>query len=1226
MEFRILGPLELVHRGTAVPIRGSRVRALLAMLLVEAGEVVPADRLMEGLWGDAWPASGHAALRMRVSQLRRVLGAEGPPVVAKAPGYALRVAAEAVDAHRFARLVADARHIQDPREVAATLRRALALWRGPALAGVTADARLEMEALRLEELRSLALDERIETDLALGRHVELVAELQALLADEPLRERRRGQLMLALYRSGRQTEALAAYREGRDMSVRELGLEPAPILRDLESAILRQDPRLDLARQAAPATSSELKLVTVLVGEMDPPASEDLEQAVEVADRHRDVLVAAARGAGGRVETVAGDAMIVIFGAPVAQEDHSERALRAALAMRAGVPAVRIGIEAGPVVVDATSSRGRTVTVATALQRAAAPGAILVGERAATAARGAFELQPHATPAGLACRRLLGARAQMARPRAALVGRERELDVLRRTFGRVVAERRAHLVTVIGHAGVGKSRLAAELWGWLRTRALRRSGRCLAYGAGATYRPLADVLREHFGLRETDPQAELRRALGARPILGLTLGLDVPGDVHPLAAREQLHEAWVQLLSELARQRPVAVLIEDLHWAQGPLLELIERLATDVSGPLLLVTTARPDLWEAQPWWGRSATAVELAPLAAGDAARLLDDLAGRELAPELRHAVLERAEGNPFFLEELLASLVEGGVPTLPDSVRALLAARIDILPPAEKSALQAAAVVGRTFWRGAVLEMLGETPDYALLQGRGFIRLSPSSALAGEREFAFRHALTCEVAYSSLTRPVRGRMHAAFARWLEAATDGRDEHAATLAHHYAEAASGGHADRARAVGWLRRAAAVDMRRYELDGALAFLSRAVELASDPAIRAELWRMTARAHALRYDGDAFWRAMHAAIELTTERRLLGELYAELAFETATRAGIWRHQPARDLVDGWIERATALAEPASVARARALTARCYWMPAGSADAAREALRLSTELGDIELESYALDACAIAAFVADDVDWAVRSQARRFGLRDRIDDPDHLADIHLAPLTLAALFGDHARARHLVDRYDAITSGLTPHHRLHGVAAQVEAAELLDGPLEISALAPRVEACVRESRDTPCVRGPRALLVCALAAARTGDAARADHLEALAEANAMEGYGHVLSTPRLRLALRRGDLGTVERLLAEPLPDRGWHRGWLLLATHAAHLDALAALGRRAELEAWPTPPAKTYLAPFHDRALGIVRADGALLEQAADRFDALGLGWQAEQTRHSRELS
>ena len=249
MEFRVLGPLEIRRDGVVLEVRGSKRRAVLAVLVLHANEVVRTDRLIDDLWGEAPPANALASLRNHVSRLRKELGAD--VLVTKPWGYVLRADPDAIDLCRFERLLAESKPLP-VQERAAILSEALALWRGPALADIADEPALAADVLRLNELRLAATEQRIDADLELGRHEDVVPELETLIAEQPLRERLRGQLILALYRSGRQAEALETYRETRRVLVEELGIEPGPELRELERAILRQDPALATAPPPPP--------------------------------------------------------------------------------------------------------------------------------------------------------------------------------------------------------------------------------------------------------------------------------------------------------------------------------------------------------------------------------------------------------------------------------------------------------------------------------------------------------------------------------------------------------------------------------------------------------------------------------------------------------------------------------------------------------------------------------------------------------------------------------------------------------------------------------------------------------------------------------------------------------------------------------------------------------------------------------------------------------------
>jgi len=1032
--------------------------------------------------------------------------------------------------------------------------------------------------------------------------------------------------------------------------------------------------------EAAP--SEERKLATVLfadlVGSTEIGGVQDPERTRATLDLFYDAMAAEIRRAGGTVEKFVGDAVMAVFGAPAAQEDHVERALHAALAMRRRLRELfgdelrlRIGVNTGEVVVGRAREgssfvTGDAVNVCARLEQNVSPGEILVGERAATAARGAFEFdEPTRIAAkgkheGVACRRLVRALTLM-RPRGVrglqrvFVGREEELELLRATVKRAIREREPHLVTIMGDPGVGKSRLVRELWEWLGgldSEPLRRTGRCLPYGHGITYWPLGEVLKEHLGIVEDDSAETMRTRLGDRQLLGLTLGLDVAGALHPLEARDRLHEAWIEFLESLANERPTVMLIEDLHWAEEPLLDLLQRIVRDVHAPLLVLGTARPELLNRRPTWGggtRNASLLWLEPLSSEETVRMLDELLAAALPERLQRIVVEHAEGNPFFVEELIATLLDHRVLerengswraheppegfSVPDSIQAVLAARIDLLPPLEKSALQAAAVIGRVFWEGPVRELLaGAEPDFALLEERDFIRHRSGSTLAGEREYAIKHALTRQVAYASVPKARRARLHAAFADLLERADEGRGELAALLAHHYASAVAPEDTDlawgnddieldrlRAKAVLWLRRAAELAVRRFELDDALALLARALEFETAETTAAEIWRVVGHAHALRFDGEAFWTAMQRSLEVCSDRGTRADTYSLLAFYTAVRVGMWKSRPKATLVTGWIERALELSEPDSPARARALLARAFWDERDEA-AATQALELAHVLDDVELESWALAGQSGAAIAAGRFADGWTLARRRFDLVPSINDPDHVHDAHEWLVSAAIAAGRLADARHAVEQLSPVSQRLSPHHRLHAAAMLLEVEEVSGGWREIREHTAATEEAVTANLDTPCVRNARSLLVCAAAWELCGDVSRARALEERADALGMQGYDDVLAAPRIRLELSRRRLDRVEEIIARTHPEAS--RIYIRVPTATARFDGLLALRDRARLEAEaPWFLDRGGLAePFAARALGVVREDDELVRRAHERFEALGLHWQAEQTR------
>jgi tetratricopeptide (TPR) repeat protein len=566
-----------------------------------------------------------------------------------------------------------------------------------------------------------------------------------------------------------------------------------------------------------------------------------------------------------------------------------------------------------------------------------------------------------------------------------------------------------------------------------------------------------------------------------------------------------------------------------------------------------------------------------------------------------------------------------------VPDTVQAVVAARVDLLEPAEKQALQAASVIGRIFWAGPVYELVQEAePDLRILEERDFIRRRSGSSIAGDREYAIKHALTREVAYASLPKARRARLHAAFARWLERTGEGRDEDAPLLAHHYAEAvrpqdsdlawggAEGEHAElRARALSWLRRAAELAIGRFEIDDGLALLHRALDLERDEAGRAALWREMGRANVFKFDGEAFWIAMQNSLEGTTDRATLADTYSQLAFHTATRAAMWKRRPDRELIEGWIERALELSEPETPARARALIARAYFDPERFGAAAQEASELAGRIDDMELRSWAWDARSTVAFARGDYEEAFDWVKRRFELVPTVTDPDHIALIYLFGLPAYLATGRIGQARQISEAHDDVAGNLTPHHRMHAAMLLI-AVEQAAGRWEVVRdLQSRAESAVAANIATPCSSNVSSLLLCALANVHLGNEQEARRLERRVEDLGMEGYGDVFDPKYLEIAIARGDLSEVERKLSEWSPE-----GFLDVDGLIARLNGLVALDRRAEIEEEAPALVKpgTYLEPFALRALGYARGDDEPIREAIERFETMGLDWHATKTR------
>jgi class 3 adenylate cyclase/tetratricopeptide (TPR) repeat protein len=569
----------------------------------------------------------------------------------------------------------------------------------------------------------------------------------------------------------------------------------------------------------------ERKLATVLfvdlVGSTELVTGTDPEIVRRRVTRFFDEVTHCVTTHGGIVEKFAGDAVLAAFGVAQAHEDDAERAIRAGLGILEAVKGLelqaRIGIESGEVVVDtadSTFATGEAVNLAARLQQAAAPGEILIGPAARSLAARPIDVEEAGTIA-LAGRsepvqtwrvvcasdRSEPARASVVAP---LIGRDAELDLLANTFERVARDGRAHLVTIYGEPGVGKSRLAREFVGSLEGATVL-GGRCLPYGEGITYWPLAEMVKSAAGISDDDPIKEAMEKLrmccedeAVADLLGLAAG--VLEAVETDRSSQEIAWAAREWADQLAGVQPLVLVFEDIHWAEEPLFELIEHLATWVrESPLLIVTLARPELLDVRPGWGGGrmrAAAIELFPLRETESVELIEALLpGETLNAADRQDLLDKTSGNPLFVEETVRMLLESKGDYLPeripDTLQALIAARIDGLPSAEKALLHRAAVIGRIFWHGAIshvapdLDVDGLIDDLLL---RDFLLAEPRSTIIGERAYRFKHMLIREVAYAGLSKGDRAELHRGFAEWLKERTG--DELLEIRAYHLDHAA----------------------------------------------------------------------------------------------------------------------------------------------------------------------------------------------------------------------------------------------------------------------------------------------------------------------------------------------------------------------------------------------------------------------------------------------------
>jgi class 3 adenylate cyclase/tetratricopeptide (TPR) repeat protein len=610
-----------------------------------------------------------------------------------------------------------------------------------------------------------------------------------------------------------------------------------------------------LTAPAVPA-ARERKVVSVLfcdlVGFTAASASADPEEVQARLSPYHARTRGRIEAFGGTVEKFIGDAVMAVFGAPVAHEDDAERAVRAGLAILETIEqlnvadeslalSVRIGVNTGDAVValDARPELGEgmvtgdVVNTAARIQSQAPVDGVAVGEGTFRATERVFEFEPLAAIAAkgksepVPVWRAVAPRARfgsdvirsMTTP---LIGRELEVTLLTKTFDKARQDGAVQLATVVGEPGVGKSRLVAELGSYvdgLNVLVRWRQGRCLPYGEGITFWALGEIVKAHAGIYESDspdvaaekleavlPESEDRPWLRARllPLLGIDTG--------EAAEQEELFIAWRRFLEAIAERDPTVLVIEDLHWADGAMLAFLEHLADWAQGvPLLVVCTARPELYEAQPAWGaglRNATTISLSPLSDADTARLVSALLEQALLPaETQQLLLERAGGNPLYAEEFVRMLrdrglldehgslrVDAEVP-FPDSIQALIAARLDTLPQDRKQLLQDAAVLGKVFWAGSLVVMGAREPrevEIALheLARKELVRPARQSSMEGEAEYGFWHLLVRDVAYGQIPRAQRAAKHLKAAGWLEAKAGERlEDLAEVLAYHTGEA-----------------------------------------------------------------------------------------------------------------------------------------------------------------------------------------------------------------------------------------------------------------------------------------------------------------------------------------------------------------------------------------------------------------------------------------------------
>jgi class 3 adenylate cyclase len=547
---------------------------------------------------------------------------------------------------------------------------------------------------------------------------------------------------------------------------------------------------------AAAPSREQRKTVTVVfcdvTGSTALGESTDPEALRALLARYFERMKGIVEAHGGSVEKFIGDAVMAVFGVPAAHEDDALRACRAAVEMRDAFPelgiAGRIGVNTGEVVTGTEErlATGDAVNVAARLEQAAQPGEVLIGETTLGLVRAAVDvgderrLELKGKAEQVPAWPLLATRGPLERRFSTpMVGRETELRRLRDAFEQAVHNRSCQLFTVLGSAGVGKSRLAAEFLAGLEARIVR--GRCLSYGEGITYWPVVEILKQLGTLPEGDAARPLRFVLGA----------ETP------AVPDEIAWGFRKLLEQEAQGQPLVCLLDDLHWGEETLLDLVEHVA-DLSrdAPLLLLCMARPELLERRPSWAGgkwNATTVLLEPLDAAETEQLLGELGG--VGDELHERIVQAAEGNPLFLEEMLALVRDSGgaAVEVPPTIQALLAARLDQLDPGERSVLERGSVEGRTFHRGAVAALAdgdGSVDQRLVALVRKELVRPDRPQLPGDDAYRFRHLLIRDAAYEALPKATRADLHRRFAGWLEEHGQDLVELQEILGYHLEQAA----------------------------------------------------------------------------------------------------------------------------------------------------------------------------------------------------------------------------------------------------------------------------------------------------------------------------------------------------------------------------------------------------------------------------------------------------
>jgi class 3 adenylate cyclase/tetratricopeptide (TPR) repeat protein len=841
-----------------------------------------------------------------------------------------------------------------------------------------------------------------------------------------------------------------------------------------------------------------------LVGSTSLAEREDPEVVQSVVGRAFDRLSEEIQRYEGLLEKFMGDAVLAVFGVPRAHEDDAERAVRAAMEMQAvlselnrgfaaeGKPqlAMRIGVEAGEVLVDvdrASGPRDRMLTgdavnTAARLQTAAEPSRVVVGPAVFAATKDvieyrelpALELKGKAEPVPAWGALRVKAKQRGERPQlgmeAKLVGRDEEIAVLKQTFRRVQSEGRPALASVVGPAGVGKTRLVRELERYvegLPEFIYWRRGRCLAYG-NTSYSALADAIKAQCEILEDDAADVAAKKIenALRELFGDTeiapqVGALVGAGEQASFSREDLFDAWRRFLERMAARYPLVLVFEDIQWADEGLLDFIEHVADWAQGPILTVALARPELFETRSSWGggkRNAASTYLEPLSPEESSAMLNDLLAGGLTPDLSHAIAERSEGNPLYVEEIVRMLIDDGVlrasgastwevakpiavVELPRSIQGLIATRLDVLPPEEKALLQDAAVIGRIFWAGAVGALSGRAvadirDPLGRLRVKELILPNDPPSFSDEYEFAFRHGLIRDGAYDSLPKSLRAEKHAQVARWAEErAGDRAPDIAELIATHHLESlryleelgdTSSDRADAERAAyRWTRAAGDRAAALWLPAEAMRWYRIAIRLAETTGASVQDRASLARSLALVSFGSApvvetepMYRRALALYEEAGDERGAGWAQSWLVLNLFQQG---RDQEALESGRRAIERLEPLGETTELAEALRLLGQFHWRRGNSGEADRYLRRAIDVAGHVNaraVRAAAMHDLGVELSQAGHHDEALATMEEAFELAKEVGDPMNLQRIHNNfASVLALLASDLPRARQI-----------------------------------------------------------------------------------------------------------------------------------------------------------------------------------------------------------------